>query len=138
MENQNQNPNPLPNSVPIETDLSRRKRFWRWVKIHIYDILYVTLLIGLWIYLIINWDKCISMEFFDRFNGNNILFLVGIAMVISFFYDVEAKDFKFHRRTNRNMGMQFQNAEYSYNNTQANISSVQVTNNENEEENINE
>lgn len=38
------------------------------------------------------------MQFFSRFDGNNILFLVWIALIILFFYDVEAKGFKFNRK----------------------------------------
>lgn len=110
---------------------SRFKRFICWVRINIFGISYVALIIGLWTYIIINWDKCISMKFFEQFDGNNILFLVGIAMVITFFYDVEAKDFKFHRRKNENMVRQFQNAENRFNNIQADFPPVQIMNVEN-------
>lgn len=71
------------------------KHFFTFIRVHIYQILYLIVLAILWVYICNNWDKCVSMKFFEQFDGNNILFLVGIAMVIAFFYDVEAKGFKF-------------------------------------------
>lgn len=110
-------------------------RFFKWIKLHIYGILYIGLVLILSKYIISNWDKCISMKFFEQFDGNNILFLVWIASFIAFFYDVEAKGFKFQRRKYENMDSQYKNAENRFNNIQASTSPVQVTNNKNEEEN---
>ena len=101
------------------------KRFWDWIKLNLYEIFYILLIIGLWIYIIINWDKCISMKFFEQFDGNNILFLVGIILVILFFYDVEAKDFKFRRKKYENMSRQLQNADVSHQRNQLMASSMQ-------------
>lgn len=67
-----------------------------WVRI--YTILYIVLLCILTKYICENWEKCISMRFFSQFDGNNILFLVWIAAIILFFYDIEVKEGKFHRR----------------------------------------
>lgn len=39
------------------------------------------------------------MRFFSQFDGNNILFLVWIADILLFFYDVEIKEGKLHRRS---------------------------------------
>lgn len=50
------------------------------------------------IYIISNWQKCISMQFFSQFDGNNILFLVWILLVILPFYDIEGKGIKVHRK----------------------------------------
>ena len=44
------------------------------------------------IYVLRNWEKCISMEFFKSFNGNNILFIVWILMIIFTIYDIKIKD----------------------------------------------
>ena len=74
------------------------KRLVKWIQLHIYGILYFILIVTLSVYIVLNWDKCISMKFFEQFDGNNILFLVWIALLILFFYDVEAKDLKFHRK----------------------------------------
>lgn len=120
---------PTPNAfVP----LSSGKRFGIWVNEHLFGIIYVILLIGLWVYIIWNWDKCISMKFFDQFDGNNILFLLGIILVIMFFYDVEVKDFKFRRRKYENMKMDLHNVEANHQRAQQNVLSEQITNIENE------
>lgn len=52
------------------------KRFINWVKLRIYEILYVLLLMVLSGYIVVNWEKCITMKFFEQFDGNNILFLI--------------------------------------------------------------
>ena len=50
------------------------------------------------IYVLSNWEKCISMEFFKSFNGNNILFIVWILMIIVNIYDIEINGFKMSER----------------------------------------
>lgn len=67
-----------------------------WVRI--YTVSYLILLGILTKYICENWEKCISMQFFSQFDGNNILFLVWIAGIMLFFYDVEIKESKFHMR----------------------------------------
>lgn len=74
------------------------RRFINWIGVQIYTILYVVLLGILTRYVVCNWDKCISMQFFSQFDGNNILFLVWLALIILFFYDVEGKELKVHRK----------------------------------------
>lgn len=77
-----------------------------WLVNHIYTTLYGILMIFLSVYIIKNWSICISMQFFSHFDGNNILFLIWIALIFLFFYDVEAKGFKFQRR--RGLEREFQ------------------------------
>lgn len=96
------------------------KRVFNWIRSNIYGILYILLLIMLSIYIILNWDKCISMKFFEQFNGNNILFLVWIALIILFFYDIEAKDFKFHRKKFERTMEQYANADSIFRQNQMN------------------
>lgn len=67
------------------------------LKCHVYQIFYAIMSVALWIYVISNWDKCIHMQFFSQFDGNNILFLVGILLPILPFYEVEGKGFKIRR-----------------------------------------
>lgn len=78
------------------------KRFIVWIRLRIYEILYMILLMILSIYIIINWKTCITMKFFEQFDGNNILFLVWIVLLILLFYDVEAEGWKFHRKRMQN------------------------------------
>lgn len=62
------------------------------------SIFHAIILICLTCYVISNWEKCISMQFFSQFNGNNILFLVWIIDILLFFYEVEIKEGKLHKR----------------------------------------
>lgn len=94
------------------------QRLWHWIKFYSYTILYILILTILTFYIICNWEKCISMQFFAQFDGNNILFLVWIASVLLFFYDVEFKGGKFHRRKMEETKKQFDNVELAYNQMQ--------------------
>lgn len=114
------------------------KHFFTLIKVHIYQILYMIVLIGLWVYIIINWNKCISMKFFEQFDGNNILFLFGIVWVVLFFYDVEAKGFKFQRKKNITLSKELRNAEIDFQRNQLSVSSEQDLNIETDGGNNNE
>ena len=50
------------------------------------------------VYVLSNWEKSISMQFFSNFNGNNILFIVWLLMIIVNIYDIEIKGFKMSER----------------------------------------
>ena len=45
-------------------------------------IFHYAVLIALTWYVLSNWETCISMQFFSRFDGNNILFLVWIILIV--------------------------------------------------------
>lgn len=96
------------------------KRLARWIKLHIYGILYFILILTLSVYIVLNWDKCISMKFFEQFDGNNILFLVWIALLILFFYDIEAKDMKFKRKEIQDTEKQLAEADSDFQKKQFN------------------
>ncbi|MCH5185340.1 MAG: hypothetical protein J1F64_04355 [Oscillospiraceae bacterium] len=99
-------------------------------------ILYIMLLLGLSTYVVINWDKCISMRFFKYFNGNNILFLVWLAMLILQFHDVEIKDFKV-RVNVTDMERAYNNADTNFlENRENNTINAQDSEEENEGGNI--
>lgn len=72
---------------------------FHFVWVRIYTFLHLILLGILTKYVLENWETCISMRFFSQFDGNNILFLVWIADILLFFYDVEIKEGKLHRRS---------------------------------------
>ena len=93
---------------------NRRKRFLNWFFTYLTTILYVFILAILWTYIIFNWEKCISMQFFSEFDGNNILFLVGILLTVLPFYEIEGKGFKLHRINLKNMGEELKGAESKY------------------------
>ena len=90
------------------------KRFFRYISRYLYNILYVGILLMLWLYIILNWEKCISMRFFSQFNGNNILFLVGIVLVILPFYDIEGNGVKLHKKGIQAVKEQAQDARYEF------------------------
>lgn len=73
------------------------KQFWDCLKRYIYQILYVIMLGVLWTYIVLNWEKCVSMQFFSQFDGNNILFLAGILLIILPFYEVEGNGIKIRK-----------------------------------------
>lgn len=81
---------------------------------YIYQILYIIMVGALWLYIILNWEKCISMQFFSHFDGNNILFLVGILLVVLPFYEVEGKGFKVRRIGVKALAQDLQNRESEF------------------------
>lgn len=85
-----------------------------WLDRHINTIIYLAVLIVLWGYIGLNWEKCISMQFFSQFDGNNILFLVGIILVVLPLYDIEGKGFKLHRRGTKDTMEQLQKIEMNH------------------------
>lgn len=88
------------------------------LKRHYYHFLYLIILGVLWLYIGLNWEKCVSMQFFSQFDGNNILFLVGILLVILPFYEVEGKGFKIHRAGEKELENDLGKAESEYQKTQ--------------------
>lgn len=90
------------------------KRVINWIKFHIYEMFYAIILIVLSKYILINWNKCIAMKFFEKFDGNNILFLVWIVLIISLLYDVEAKGWKFRRKGIEDTRKQIENVEFNF------------------------
>lgn len=72
----------------------RLKKFWS-VR---YRVFHAIVLFCLTIYILSNWEKCISMQFWSKFNGNNILFLVWIILIFLLIYEVEGKGVKFAQR----------------------------------------
>lgn len=92
----------------------KNKIFFIWFSAHLSTILYVAILVILWIYVILNWEKCIAMQFFTKFDGNNILFLVGILLTMLPFYEIEGKGIKLHRIKIKSMREELQGATSKY------------------------
>jgi hypothetical protein len=90
------------------------KRLIKWIKLRIYEILYIELLAILSSYILINWEICVTMTFFEQFDGNNILFLIWIVLLILPFYDVEAKGWKFRKKGIEDTRKLFENAENNF------------------------
>lgn len=98
----------------IKAEKNRGRRVLIFLKNHIYTILYVSMLIVLWAYIIKNWEICISMQFFSQFNGNNILFITGLVLIILPFYDIEGKGIRLRRRSNKGLERKLQGADSKY------------------------
>lgn len=96
------------------------KKLVNWIKLHIYEILYFILLVILTGYIFIYWEKCVSMKFFEQFDGNNILFLVWIVLFILPFYDIEAKGWKFRKKGIEDTKRLLENASSFYAQSQMN------------------
>ena len=90
------------------------KRLIKWIKLRIYEILYIVLLAILSSYILINWEICVTMTFFEQFDGNNILFLIWIVLLILPFYDVEAKGWKFRKKGIEDTRKLYENADLNY------------------------
>ena len=82
----------------LEENLVWYKKLWKWLLKQRSIIFHWIILIVLTVYIIRNWDSCISMQFFSNFNGNNILFFVWIILIFLMLYDVEAKGVKLKKR----------------------------------------
>jgi hypothetical protein len=90
------------------------ERLGKWVSAHSYNILYGVLLIALSRYILTHWDECISMQFFSCFDGNNILFLVWIILIVLPFYSIEGKGFKLKIRGIERATEKIQDADLQY------------------------
>lgn len=75
-----------------------RKKIERLLNKYFYIFFHVLTFVTLTIYVIKNWNSCISMQFFSQFNGNNILFLVWIILILLLIYEVEGKGIKVAQR----------------------------------------
>lgn len=78
----------------VNEKVSWYKKTWKQILRNRNSIFHWMVLIVLTVYIIKNWDLCISMQFFSEFNGNNILFFVWIVLLFLMLYDVEAKGVK--------------------------------------------
>ena len=102
----------------IEKIKYRGKRIYNCLRPYLYQILYFIMMGANWIYIVLNWEKCVSMQFFSQFDGNNILFLVGISLVILPFYEVEGKGFKIHRVGTKKLENDLNKVESEYQKSQ--------------------
>ena len=70
----------------------RDKKISRWILQHPYLAFHLLVLGALTLYVVSHWNLCISMQFFSRFDGNNILFLAWIILIFLTIYKVKVKD----------------------------------------------
>lgn len=75
-----------------------------------YLIFHVVSFVSLTIYVLLHWKMCISMQFFSKFDGNNILFVVWIISSFLIVYDVEGKGVKLTRHQLQKMRDEYETA----------------------------
>lgn len=106
--------------------MSWYKKAGRLLGRYFYDLFHVATFLTLTLYVIKNWGLCVSMQFFSRFDGNNILFLVWIILILLIIYEVEGKGIKLRKRKQEKDQEAMDNAEYLY---KLNTMSQQLKNN---------
>ena len=85
------------------------------LKSHFSGAVHFLVLTLLSIYVLSNWETCISMQFFSQFDGNNILFLVWIVLIFLLIYEVEGKGIKVAKRKQEEAQQNLINAALEYN-----------------------
>ena len=79
-----------------------------------YSVFHVIAFLCLTCYVLLNWEKCISMQFFSQFNGNNILFLVWIILIFLIIYEVEGKGIKIAKHKKEEVQQTLSDANLKY------------------------
>lgn len=87
---------------------------FKWIKINAYNILHIFIDFLLTGYVVIHWDKCISMQLFSQFDGNNILFLVWIVLIFLQLYEVDGKFVHVTKRKNEKAQRDYDATQLSY------------------------
>ncbi len=90
------------------------KRISKLLSKYFYDAFHLVTFFVLTVYVIKNWDVCISMQLFSSFDGNNILFLVWIILILLILYEVEGKGIKLRKRKQEKDQESIDNANYLY------------------------
>ena len=107
--------------ISINTTRCRRAYNW-WIR-HNNAVFYWGILIILTRYIILNWDICVSMQFFRHFDGNNILFLCWLLMIFLKIFRIKVKDIEVFRALQSDLTKA--DLQYNINERQALISKEQ-------------
>lgn len=93
-----------------DQNIIKFKQVWNWFLRHNNSLFYWLIFIALTLYIVLNWNACISMKFFDSFNGNNILFFCWILMFFLKIFRIKVKDVEIFR----NLQEDLLNADLQY------------------------
>lgn len=74
------------------------ERLKQWIMRYRMEILYTIVTGAFWTYCALHWSSCIQMQFFSKFDGNNIMFIVTLLLTILPFYDIEGKGLKLRKK----------------------------------------
>lgn len=86
--------------VRFSSNTQKEQKWYRLKKIWAarHRAFHILVLSCLTIYITVNWEKCITMQFVSQFNGNNILFLAWLVLIFLIIYEVEGKGVKVAQR----------------------------------------
>lgn len=79
-----------------------------------YSVFHVMVLLCLTCYVLLNWEKCISMQLFSQFDGNNILFLAWIILILLIIYEVEGQGIKIAKHKEEEVQQNLSDANLKY------------------------
>ena len=94
----------------INSNPTRRRQAYNWWLRHNNAVFYWGALTILTTYIVLNWNVCISMQFFQHFDGNNILFLCWLLMIFLKIFRIKVKDIEVFR----NLQNDILNADLQY------------------------
>ena len=102
--------------VRSSTSTQKEKKWYRLKKLWSvrYSVFHVIVFLCLTCYVLLNWGKCISMQFFSRFDGNNILFLVWIILILLIIYEVEGQGIKIAKHKKEEVQQNLSDAHLKY------------------------
>ncbi|MCI9587417.1 MAG: hypothetical protein HFF60_05560 [Oscillospiraceae bacterium] len=102
--------------VHSSTGIKKQEKWHRLKKLSSmrYGIFHFIVLLCLTCYILLNWEKCISMQFFSQFDGNNILLLVWIILIFLIIYEVEGKGIKIAEHKKEEVQQDLSDANLKY------------------------
>lgn len=78
-------------SIIVKNIFEKFKRNWQSI---LWIVIYITLVALSTSFVVCNWPKCLEMEFFSRFNGYNIIWILWIFLLFMPLISVDNKWFK--------------------------------------------
>lgn len=102
--------------VRSSTSTQKQKKWHRLKKLWSvrYSVFHVIVFLCLSCYVLLNWEECISMQFFSQFDGNNILFLVWIILILLIIYEVEGQGIKIAKHKKEEVQKNLNDANLKY------------------------
>ena len=102
--------------VRSSTSTQKQKKWYRLKKLWSvrYSVFHVIVFLCLSCYVLLNWEECISMQFFSQFDGNNILFLVWIILILLIIYEVEGQGIKIAKHKKEEVQKNLNDANLKY------------------------
>lgn len=91
------------------------KKAKNWIYKNAINIFHWFVIICLTAYVLAHWTACISMQFFNSFDGNNILFIAWLILIFLMIYDIEGKGFKISRHKQKEIQEKMDEINQLYN-----------------------